>query len=392
MRKVKVLRFGKTEFIRESEDSGFPHIFLDKGKPLQGWYKNASDKIRPRPCFTEAILTQPYGGYCPLSCAFCYVNLGIRGYRSTKCVTVCKDYPEQVQKQISKWFIGSSFYITPFHEPFNCLEPIYGISQKISTLAVDLGLPIFFLSRLVYPDWAIELLRLNPYSYAQKSIITSNATLHKKLSPKSATLEEQYHDISKLALQGIYVSIQVNPVFLGITDEEDILKLIRNLGKAGANHIIVKFVEVPLFSWKLFLSNVEKRFGIESKKRIENLLIENQGSQKTIPEQERRKLHNLFLNEAREHGMTYATCYEYDSSGKTSIGKEFCTADQCHGKAVPIFYRNNLNEKFKPFDVCEKTGCLYCRGKLCQHPSLIQAKAMRDKDYRIPLNSLKDCS
>lgn len=45
-----------------------PHIRVDNPKPLQGWYSNKNDGDnrgqRDRPCETDAILTQPYGGYC----------------------------------------------------------------------------------------------------------------------------------------------------------------------------------------------------------------------------------------------------------------------------------------------------------------------------------------
>ena len=390
-RPFRSLKFGKTLIYRKTGEEPFPHIFLDKAKPLQGWYKNATDPVRPRPCFTEATLVQPYGGYCPLSCAFCYVNMGLRGYRATKRVTVCPMHVDQIHRQISRWYVASSFYITPFHEPFNVLEETYHNTRNIAGLATELGLPVFFLSRLIYPDWAKDILQANPYSYAQKSIVTSNPTIHRKLSPGGASLEDQWRDISDLRRKNIYVSIQLNPVFLGIIDEGDVLNLIRLLAKHGANHVIVKFVEVQLCSWKEFLSTVNNRFGVPST-RIENLFTEVQGAQRTIPEDTRRKLHEVFQKEATSCGMTYATCYEYDRVGRNSLGRLYCTADQCHGKAVPIFYRNKLTEKFRPFDGCEPSGCLYCERKLCNHPSLTQAKAMRDKDYRIPLNSADNCS
>lgn len=50
-----------------------PHMRTEKAKPLQGWYQpkhNESAQSRPRPCFSEAMLTQPYGGYCPVGCKF----------------------------------------------------------------------------------------------------------------------------------------------------------------------------------------------------------------------------------------------------------------------------------------------------------------------------------
>lgn len=85
---VAMFREGKVGMVRGAKEEdmknvkvylGFdgvkslPHIRLEKGKPLQGWYQSAeNDKqgSRPRPCYTEAILTEPYGGYCTVGCAF----------------------------------------------------------------------------------------------------------------------------------------------------------------------------------------------------------------------------------------------------------------------------------------------------------------------------------
>lgn len=394
MKPFRVLRYGKTLIYREVRSEPFPHIVLDRGKPLQGWYKNASDRIRPRPCFTEAVLTQPYGGFCPVNCMFCYVNMGIRGYRSTKHITIAPSYTDQIRKQISRWYVAASFYITSFHEPFNMLEDVYHLTKQTAALATNLGLPVFFLSRLLYPEWAKELLTINPYSYAQKSINTSSELIHRRLSPGGPSLADHYRDISDLARRGVYVSIQVNPVFLGVVDPDDILTLIRQLARYGANHVIVKFVEVSLVNWRLLLDTVKARFGNEAMQRTENTLTEIQATHRTVPEQVRRQLHQLFMNEATRCGITYALCYEYDRSGQVSLGREYCTADQCHGKRVPVFYRTNLNQTFRPFEDCEPSGCLYCREKPCRHPALTQAKAMRDRDYRIPIpsNSAGVCS
>jgi DNA repair photolyase len=192
----------------------FPHIRIDKAKPLQGWYKgkNEPKAVRPRPCYTEAILTEPYGGFCPVGCIGCYVNSGIRGYRGTGVATVPIDYGEQIAKQLSTMYRATAGYITSFHDPFNVLEQYYHNSQRTAEAFTAVGLPIFFLSRLKYPDWAIALLKKNKHSYAQKSINTPNAEDWKKLSPGALPLPDQFKDIERLAKAGIYVSIQVNPV------------------------------------------------------------------------------------------------------------------------------------------------------------------------------------
>src|SRR6478752_2418825 len=68
----------------------FPHIRVENIKPLQGWYKAKDEPstVRARPCFTEAILTEPYGGYCAVGCQFCYINSGNRGYRGSGLISV----------------------------------------------------------------------------------------------------------------------------------------------------------------------------------------------------------------------------------------------------------------------------------------------------------------
>src|SRR6266704_1390891 len=56
-----------------------PHVRLEKAKDLQGWYQGkqlSAPGSRVRPCMTDAILTEPYGGYCTVGCTFCYINSG----------------------------------------------------------------------------------------------------------------------------------------------------------------------------------------------------------------------------------------------------------------------------------------------------------------------------
>jgi hypothetical protein len=55
----------------------------------------------PRPCFTEALLTHPYGGTCPVRSTFCYVNNGGRGERSGFKVVVL-GLPKKNREEIKK--------------------------------------------------------------------------------------------------------------------------------------------------------------------------------------------------------------------------------------------------------------------------------------------------
>lgn len=379
----------------------FPHIRIAQAKPLQGWYKGKHERnqVRPRPCYTEALLTEPYGGYCPVRCIHCYINSGIRGYRGTGLVTVPINYGEQIASQLSKIRRGSAGYITSFHDPFNVLESVYHNSQRVAEEFVRVGLPVFFLSRLNYPTWAINLLRRNVHSYAQKSINTSNQADWKKMSPGAPSLEEQFRDIRRLKKHGVYVSIQVNPIVPGVTSHAEIIQLLKLLERAGADHIIVKFTESG-YPWvPTMVKRMVAKFG-DRGKRFAALFTQNIGGVRTIDEDYRLQAHELYSRHAKRCGLTYSVCYEYryerDSSSavvdKTgiSIGPEVTTSDQCHGHRVPMYTRNTADEQFKPIKACPRSGCLYCADDndgepRCRDITAGEAIALRMVDLRKPI-------
>ena len=385
----------------------FPHIRIDKAKQLQGWYQskiNESAQSRPRPCFTEAVLTEPYGGYCAVGCQFCYINSGMRGYRGTGLISVPLDYGEQIRDQLKKVRRSAAGYFSSFTDPFTPLENYYHNTEEAANAFVELGLPIFFLSRLRYPDWAVRLLKKNPHSYAQKSINTSDREDWRKLSPGAMSLQGHLNDIRRLKKHGIYVSIQVNPIVPGVTSNEQIVELFNQLKKAGTDHVIVKFVEAA-YSWSPdLIKRITKVFGKDRGNKFASLFTQNIGSQRTIDQDYRLAAHELFSRTAKNLGLTYATCYEYEyeknkdgsirSKTGISIGRKYTTADQCHGHRVPMYSRQDDKTKFKPIDECPPSGCLYCadenEGKpRCGDELAGEARAVRYSDMKIPIGEGK---
>lgn len=407
--KVRDVKIGMTRNAKEENKQvvtaylePFPHTRIDTAKPLQGWYKSLheGEGVRPRPCFTEAVLTEPYGGYCAVGCQFCYINSGFRGYRGTGLITVPLNYGEQIRKQLTKMRRGAAVYFSSFTDPFTPLENYYHNTEDAARECVAVGLPLFFLSRLRYPDWAIELLQINSYSYAQKSINTCDPEDWRRLSPGALPLEDHLQDIRRLKKAGIYVSIQCNPVVAGVTSNDQIVKLFKMLADAGTDHVIVKFVEAG-YSWApAMVERMIKLFGDRGRAFAE-LFTENIGGQRTIIEEYRLAAHKLYASYARRYGMTYATCYEYrkerDADGVVtnstgiSIGREFTTAEQCHGQRVPVFTRAGEDDQFEPLDECPPSGCLYCaaenEGKpRCGDTLAGEAKALRLVDLKVPIS------
>jgi DNA repair photolyase len=379
-----------------------PHVLLDQNVPLRGWYKSLVEAtgIRNRPCYTEAVLTQPYGGTCPVRCSFCYINHGTRGYRAQGITTVDLKYPEKVAKQLKRMQTSAAGYFSSFTDPFLDLEPIYHNTQRAAEAFDREGLPVFFLTRREYPGWAYDLLKRNKYSYAQMSINTANPETWKRLSPFALRLPDMIEQVRNLRAAGIYVSIQVNPIVPGAVPNEDIVELIHTLGASGANHLIFKFVEISFPSKKALIDIIGKRHGEAAKATLADLFTCNIGGQATIDEAYRLDALDLFKRECAKAGVTMATCYEYkferDAAGEilnktgVSVGGEYLTADQCHGHRVPLFTRVTPDDPFTEVEECPPSGCLTCASDnsgeaRCQSDLYGKATALGAADWNRPV-------
>jgi len=330
----------------------------------------------------------------------CYINSGVRGYRGSGLISVPMNYGEQLATQLKKAKTSAAGYFSSFTDPFLPLEEVYHNTQQGIRAFTNLGLPVFILSRKQYPKWAMDALMLNPHSYAQKSINTWNESVWKRLSPGAASLATHMEDIRELRERGVYVSIQVNPILPGIVNHEDVVKTFEMLAEAGANHVIIKFVEAS-YSWAPAMEErVHQRFkdvNPEGAARFADLFTQNIGGQRTIQEEYRMEGHHIYRAAATEMGMTYAVCYEYkyerdmlgNVKNKTgvSVGREFLTAEQCHGHKVPMYSRLEFGQRFKPVEECAPTGCLHCAddnaGKpRCGSNLFGAAKALRTSDFK----------
>lgn len=329
----------------------------------------------------------------------CYINSGVRGYRGSGLITVPMDYGEQVSTQLNKMKTSAAGYFSSFTDPFLPLEDVYHNTQRGIQAFTNRGLPVFILSRKPYPQWAMDALMLNPHSYAQKSINTWDESIWRRLSPGAATLAKHMEDIRELRSRGVYVSIQLNPVVPGIVNHNDVEKTIEMLAEAGANHVIVKFVEAS-FNWAGAMKDrIRQRFerikpeGVEEFAR---LFVDNIGGQRTIVEDYRMEGHRRYQKKATECGVTYSVCYEYEYErnplgkilNKTgiSVAPKFTTSEQCHGHRVPMYSRKSLADPFQEVEDCPPTGCLYCgdssgKGK-CGSELFGAAPALRSQDFK----------
>lgn len=365
------------------------HLVLDQGIAPRGWYKDkhTGKRVRPRPCYTEALLTSPYGGFCHVGCSFCYINNGSRGYKSTGLPTVDPAYPEKYKKQFDKLMVAGAGYMSSFTEVFQILEDEYHVTERLTKVFTDAKLPIFYCTRRLPPDWAIDALAENPYSYIQWSVNTGDPKEYKKLSPGAARWEDIMEYVARLSERGVYTSFQCNPINAGITTLESLFHLIEVAADAGLDHIIFKFTEQVANNRKLIVDRlVERHFDQKAVNRFDSWFSQVIGGVYTIRQDIRISWLRELLAKTREEGISQSLCYEYYDDGKagSNMAPWFTTSDQCHGRGIPIHYREKPGGEFKPFP-CYRKGCLYCEqaGTMaCDNDTLLEARALQYKDLR----------
>ncbi len=390
VRKLSMLKGGQLKSIKVHKHPR-PHVVLPKQKlPPMGWYKPKtpdSNRVRPRPCYTEAVLTKPWGGACSINCSYCYILGGTRGWRWTGLPTVAPGYPEYMGKCLNKMMVSGPWYITSFSEPFYPkLEEKYHITKRLSEVLISEGLPFFYLTKQSPPDWAFDYLTYNPYSYLQMSINTPNNDHWRRMAPGAPDLDVMYADIQYAHELGVYVSIQVNPIVAGVTDLADIIHLCELVAQAGAQHVIFKFVEQVTARRQVIVDRMNDR-KLPHVDTFDNLFSQVIGGVYTIQEDLRIEWLDHLLKVTRELGLTMSTCYEYFDDGKAGANYApfVTTADQCHGRGVPLYFRPEKGAPWEPLPGCYRKGCLYCADygtKACDTPALLEASALQYKDLR----------
>ena len=386
----KTVKFGRHETIVNVIMSPVPHVIRDgSNKVFHGWYKDkvVSPGKRPRPCTSEHFLLAPYRGYCPIDCKFCYLNLGRSVWAKEKLTIVDRNYPKWVASTIEKLRIAFPLYLSPYVDVFNPLEEKYRITMQIATIANYYNIPFQFTTKRVVPEEYIELLASNPYNYVHYSVFATDEDLS-LLSPGASSNEDIYNSISELSERGIYVAVRIDPLIpsaLSKSVEETITEIMLNSLQAGAKHFVLSFAEFSPLAKKSFMQYLSSNGRDASKFDAE--FSSFQTGTFVIDWKRRKKMIEFaksmlgVLNKKLNTKATFSLCFEFYKKGKQIVNAnlEFSDSRSCHGKTVPIHYRDD--GKFVPLKQCWG-ACLTCPNNLCGISRLQEARKNQLSDYK----------
>ena len=170
-------------------------------KELHGWWKGK------RECTGERMLVNPYNG-CSVGCIFCYARAlpaaYFRLFNETGIVTVFKDFDRVVADQLDSIDVASCGYLSPVCDPFQEVESVYGLSERIIEQFVERNIPVEFITKCEVPargDGADA--PPAPLPSGSSRSITAREPLRAALMKGGASVDRLFASMKKCAVAGL---------------------------------------------------------------------------------------------------------------------------------------------------------------------------------------------
>jgi len=355
------------------------HVLLPTKKELHGWWPGK------RECTSERMLINPYNG-CGIGCFFCY-SLAFPGhfqtFRKENVIIVAKDFDKIVSDQLDSIDVASCGYLSPVTDPFQSVNNLYRLSEKIIRVFVERNIPIEFITKAEIPEEALQLIEEQKHSFGQVSFLTINEDLRKVLVPRGASNSVLFRNLERMAKKAIYAVCRIDPIFPYLTDKRsDFRQLINRVKDSGAKHIIVSVLDIPLKIHKEVLYKIKTYFGPGIEFDYRKLYVENINGYLNAKIDYRRKVFDILRNICENLNMTFALCMEYELiDGKPrGLNREFTSSTNCEGIDIPVYKREK--EKFVPATDCQG-DCLNCAEAKCGIRDLSMKREGSKKDWRL---------
>jgi len=351
-------------------------------KQLHGW-THALEPLGRRECTDERLLINPYHG-CSHGCFFCYARTF---WSHGDQLVVAENFDREVARQLDGLAVASCGYLSPVTDPFQPLERAFHLSEGIAQVFSERNLPLEFVTKGRVPQPIIEILRHQPHSFGQVSLLTPDPDLHRRLVPGGAGLDELFGNLERLREAGMFAVARIDPVLPFLTDNLEALEeLVSRAVTCGARHIVASCLDIPLRLKARIMENY-RQFDSALPERLAELYRERIGAYLHAGLNYRRRLFGLLGELCRRHRVTFALCMEFALTGRSveghpvveGLNRSFMTSRSCEGVEIPLYVRDGA--RFRPLAGCAGV-CLSCDGSGCAIPDLPRGGAWRLKDYR----------
>ncbi|GAW27550.1 radical SAM protein [Carboxydocella sp. ULO1] len=367
------MKKGKAEYEYPVIPAPVPHILVDSKKDLHGWWPGK------RECTAERMLINPYNG-CTHDCPYCYAHSFwgyFHLYATQRVVTVCQDFDRIVARQLDSLRVAACGYLSPVTDPFQPLNRVYKLSEKIIRVFVERNLPIEFITKNQVTDEALAWMSKQQHCFGQVSLLTPDEDLRRKLVPGGAPVPVLLDNLRRIREAGLFAVVRLDPILPGLTDDQEMIEELCQVARAaGASHLVASCLDIPLALKNRIWQWIELSWP-DLAQYWARLYNERIGASWHADLGYRRELFSRVKKAALKYGLSFALCMEYRPDGQ-GLNREFATTRNCEGIDIPIYIRRG--QHFEPV-ACDG-ACLTCQQPVCGLPELAGGGAWKLKDYR----------
>jgi len=274
----------------------------------------ASSIVSPL-CYTVLRL-EPYSA-CPFGCVYCYSRWYTRGssgglYPRYGIVGVFRDLARVVRRRGLR---PVPLRLATLVDPFPPDEYIYGVTERLLSVALVLEYPLVVNTKSVYYRSGgvarkLEALLDRGLAVLQVSLTTLDPSKARVLEPLTPPPVERLRAARELGSTGVPLVLRVSPFvpYASLTGPGEVREFASLCRELGVRHVIVEGLRVERERSASILESLGVR-GVE----LEGYSLREVGGAKPVVRVSRTALlpvYRLYSEALRRAGVTFATCKE----------------------------------------------------------------------------------
>jgi DNA repair photolyase len=214
--------------------------------------------VEKRRCPHAGIVNITKSGHCVFNCAYCYAK-SYPWSADGRLIEVYENTPEMLDSELRTIRICPPLYFSAVTDPFQPLDLVWKTSLDAMGIAANHGV---FFTIITKSDLSLKVLEMPWANYERFHIsFTCESLNRKKLNAMSNAPDifRRLRAVEQLVSEGIKVSVRVDPIISGLTDNFDELdELLNTLRSIGVSHITASTGSFNPYAFGKFLAKIEE--------------------------------------------------------------------------------------------------------------------------------------
>ena len=167
----------------------------------------------------------PYVG-CPHGCLYCYAEFMKRFSHQGEIWGTFTDVKIRSTATKAINLQNKNIFLSSITDCYNPLEEKYGLTRKLLEQLRHSGAHIGILTKSALILRDLDILKTLPDVSVGFSMNTTRDEIRQEIEPYASCVSQRLHALKTLHENGIYTYVHVSPIFPGLSDWKELLKLI----------------------------------------------------------------------------------------------------------------------------------------------------------------------